>query len=233
MSTNTLFECASITAIFILSHSLAHRHLNIKHIHNILFSILISYSSYRDIVNITSSMSSRDPSWLNIDIVTAYFYYSYAVYYVYTHWNETQTYMKAFLTLSTIGCVYMHVGGALRLMVVVGLFACYGHVYVILHLLTYMYEAGLLSSLSYKHWNSVIHLYGIVPIVLGLYFMAIYMLYTYVGNPVLFAHLKIMSGIVAFGFHGLYVLWETGATMIDYGYNRALARIRAENDGMV
>ena len=59
------------------------------------------------------------------------------------------------------------------------------------------------------------------------------MMYVYVGNPVLFAHLKIMSGIVAFSFHGLYVLWEAYGTVLDYGYNRALTRIRMEYEEAV
>lgn len=233
MSTNTLLECASITAIFILSHSVAHRLFNIKHIHNILFSVLISYCSYRDVVNITSMMSSRDPSWLDIDSVTAYFYYSYAIYYVYAHWTDSPFYTKAVLAISTIGCVYMHVGGALRLLLVLLLFGSHGHLYVVLHVLAYMQDAGLMSALTYKRCNAAVHVYGLVPIVLGLYVLAVYMMYVYVGNPVLFAHLKIMSGIVAFSLHALYVLWEAYTTAIDYGYNRALTRIRVEDEEAV
>ena len=233
MSTNTLLECASITAIFMLSHSVAHRIFNIKHIHNILFSGLISYCSYRDVVNITSMMSSRDPSWLYIDSVTAYFYYSYAIYYVYAHWADSLFYTKAVLAISTIGCVYMHVGGALRLLLVLLLFGSYGHVWVVLHVFAYIHDAGLMSGLTYKRCTSIVHMYGLVPIVLGMYVLAVYMLYVYVGNPVLYAHLKIMSGIVAFGFHAFYVLWEAYATAIDYGYNRALMRIRVEDEEAV
>jgi hypothetical protein len=127
----------------------------------------------------------------------------------------------------------MHVGGALRLLLVLLLFGCYGHVWVVLHVLAYMHDAGLMSGLTYKRCKSAVHMYGLVPIVLGLYVLAIYMLYAYVGNPVLYAHLKIMSGIVAFGFHAFYVLCEAYVAAIDYGYNRALMRIRVEDEEAV
>lgn len=222
---NTLLECAAITSIFILSYYYGRGIVNIKYIHAILFSILLSYSAYKDIENITMSMSDIDSSWLHIDIVSVYFYFSYIAYDVYIYWMEKSSYTRLITSVSTIGMFYLYTSGTFRILIAVILFVANGHVYVIHHVLDYFHAAGNMGTLTYKRWIALTYIYGIIPIVLGVYVLTGYMISTHIQNSVLFSYLNITSGIFAMLVNLLYVIFEAYIAVSDYGYNRALMRV--------
>lgn len=220
-----IWECLSIASTFVLTYYIFGPFAKMKHIHNILFSLMMSYSTYMDIHEIMESMSYVDPSWLKIDIVSAYFYYSYIAYWYYIHWVTSSNSQRLINLTCTIGCISLHLSGIFNILYAVLLHGAYGHAHFIHSVLDYLKEEGVINSLTYKRWYSLTYNYLIIPIMFGTYLLLGYVIYENIHQPNLFDWLRIDVGMYALCLNLLYVMYDAYIVTVDYGYNRALFRI--------
>jgi hypothetical protein len=217
----------ALTGTYIISRaSFARLVPNLHHIHDILFSISISYSAYLDVRSWASSGISV--AYVDGETHVTVLMYKLRLPLVYTScvlykliWERA--YLPNYEKLK------YNVGLALSAMYVLAdmppwtlcllIYNAHGHVHVLDPFLKWLQAENTIQPYTYLRLRALLHNWLLLPICMTQMFAGIsYSVTTNFSSP----------GIEFWLFLGyiFYILFETYVAVLDYGYNRALLRIQ-------
>jgi hypothetical protein len=221
MTYSPLFYAAAIGLTYIASRHAFGPHVpQLHHIHDILFSIFISYSAIMDFESYVGSGPSVDVYRGETRIyaqpfsaITPYVFTVYALYKL--TWERALVHpydrLKYIIGLTSVAGFKMsgYDDAALAFL----LYNAYGHIHVLDVVNRYNQAAGLIESYTYLRFRALMYMWFLLPVIWGHTVVAV-LLYS-------------AQGMVCALFVGyaLYVMFETYIAVLDYGYNRALLRI--------
>lgn len=192
----------------------------LHHIHDVLFSILISYSAILDLDSWVSSRVSMDvyggETRIYIqpfDAATPYVFVTYALYKLIWERALAHPYdrLKYIIGLTSVAGFRMSGGDDAALAFL--LYNAYGHIHVLDVVNRYNQAAGLIESYTYLRFRALMYMWFLLPVILGHTVIAVLLYSGQWGVCCLYVG------------YALYTMFETYVAVLDYGYNRALLRI--------
>jgi hypothetical protein len=221
MTYSPLFYAAAIGLTYIASrHAFGAHVTHLHHIHDILFSIFISYSGILDFESYVGSGTSVDvykgETRVYVQPFTAATPYVFTVYALYKLiWERALVHpydrLKYIIGLTSVAG--FKISGYDDAALAFLLYNAYGHIHVLDIVNRYNQAAGLIESYTYLRFRALMYMWFLLPVIWGHTVLAVVLYSAHVAVCALYAS------------YALYTMFETYIAVLDYGYNRALLRI--------
>ncbi len=215
------FYAVGISLTYIASrHVFGPRVPQLHHIHDVLFSIVISYSAILDFESYVGSGAFLDnrggATYVYVRAFRLVIPTIFTVYALYKLvWERTLIHqydrLKYIVGLTTVACFYMTRADEAALALL--LYTAYGHIHVLDAVNRYSHAAGIIEPYTYLRFRAHMYMWILLPIIWAHVWVAVM---TYASNAYVCA---------LFVQYILYAIFETYVAVLDYGYNRALLRI--------
>lgn len=199
---------------------------NLHHIHDILFSLSISYSAFLDVRSWASHGTAV--TYVNGETHVKVFMYKLRLPLVYTSYVLYKLiWERAYLP--NYEKLKYNVGLALTVMYVLTdmpawtlcllIYNAHGHVHVVEPFLKWLQAEDTIQPYTYLRLRALLHNWLLLPICMSQMFAGItYSVYIYGFSYSIY--------LLLFLGYAVYILFETYVAVLDYGYNRALLRIQ-------
>jgi hypothetical protein len=215
------FYAGAIGLTYIVSrHAFGPHVAHLHHIHDILFSLAISYSAILDLESYVGSGTSIDvykgETRIYVQPFMATTPYVFTIYGLYKLiWERALVHpydrLKYIIGLTSVAGFKMSGYGDVALAFL--LYNAYGHIHVLDIVNRYTQASGMIESYTYLRFRALMYMWFLLPVIWGHTVVAVL---TYSGQGAV---------CVLFTGYALYVMFETYIAVLDYGYNRALLRI--------
>ena len=199
---------------------------NLHHIHDILFSLSISYSAFLDVRSWSTSGTSiayvdgethiKVPMYeLRLPLV----YTSYVLYKLIWERASIPNYEKLKYNVGLALCAMYVLTDMPTWTLCLLIYNAHGHIQVVEPFLKWLQAEGGIQTYTYLRLRAILHNWLLLPLCMS---------QSLAGISYSVSLREFEGGIELWLFFGyiFYVLFETYVAVLDYGYNRALLRIQ-------